>query len=190
MAEITDEEWAAKVEAAANRKPPETDVTLRDPNAQATTAKAIVEQTAARRRAKVKLRTTKPDLDEDELTAAVDKVAEVKRADKAVEEAKAAELAAEITFHLRALPPTLYDHMQLKHPPTEEQEKRGQIWNGDTFYPALLAACSVRPISVEKATGILGSGNAGDLAQFYVTLRNLNEQGHLTLGKGSAPTRS
>lgn len=185
---ISDDQWAAKVAAATSRPAPEDYVTLHSPAAQRATVAASLEEGAVRRRVLAKLQEQK--LSGDGLVDAVDDDPEVRAAAEKHAAAKQAEIDAEITFHLRGLPPKAYDDLQLQHPATDEQERRGMLWNESTFFPALLSACSVRPLTVEQATAILEAGNAGDKASFMMTLRRLNEHGHLSLGKGSGSTSS
>lgn len=42
---------------------------------------------------------------------------------------------------ITALPPNEIEDLLKKHRPTPEQEKRGALYNPDTFKPALVAAC-------------------------------------------------
>lgn len=191
--DITDEEWEAKVEAATKRPAPESWPTLRDPSKDLEARLALAEVLNVRRktRASILAEPRDGDLDDDELDALVEKHKDVKTAERKREKAEEAADAAAITFHLRGLSPRAYDHLMMQHPPTEEQEKRGQVFNPDSFWPALFSACSVRPVSVEKAAQIIHfAGNMGDTAQLMTVLRNLNEQGRVSLGKGSPSTRS
>lgn len=55
--------------------------------------------------------------------------------------AKAALEACYVEVTIQALEPDALEKLIGKHPPTEAQEKRGGVYNPDTFPAALLAAC-------------------------------------------------
>jgi hypothetical protein len=180
-----DDVWAAAVQRATTRKRPEAWAVLPDGDLVEAAALAAAGLTAARRRASMRIvdehRDSEGEVDLDALIAADPDVHEAAQRAAA---ADAKRKAAEVRIHLRALPPDVYDALQLQHPPTDEQEKRGMIWNPHTFFPALLAACSVKPLSEEQAAAIISAGNAGDVAKMMGVCRTLNEHSALSLGKG------
>jgi hypothetical protein len=54
-------------------------------------------------------------------------------------------------IHLEALGGPDYDALVDKHPPTQKQREQGEVFNRDTFMPALIAACATKPkLSVEQ----------------------------------------
>jgi hypothetical protein len=128
----------------------------------------------------------------DEIIAFLDDDEEVQAATAELEEAMEAATAAEITFHFRALPPDVYAQLELDHPPTDDQEG---TYNPDTYIPALIAACSVQPLTEADVAGLITPDedghsplNAGDVSALFQTCRDLNERPRMILGKGSRPT--
>lgn len=189
---ISDAEWEAKIDAAAKRKAPEVYATLPDTEAEAAALAAESDLRAARRKARIEILEAdgeKPD--DDELESLVEAHKLVKAAARKRDKARQVAADAAITFHLRGLPPRAWNDLQMEHPPTDEQEKRGQMFNPDTFYPALFSACSLRPLPVAKAAAIMHlAGNAGDTGSLMIALREINERGRVSLGKESPSTRS
>jgi hypothetical protein len=76
-----------------------------------------------------------------------------------------------VLMKYRALPSKKYDEMIEAHPPTAEQKKQGQIYNIDTFAPALISAVSYEPLlSVEEAAEIYNSPDwsGGELTTLFI----------------------
>lgn len=78
-----------------------------------------------------------------------------------------------VELTLRALPRKEYRVLLDEHPPVED----GKDWNGETFPPALIAACVVEPVfTLQQATQLWDEWEAGDAARVFLTCFNLNEQ--------------
>ena len=76
-----------------------------------------------------------------------------------------------VLMKYRALPSKGYDELIEAHPPTSEQKKTGQIYNIDTFAPALIAAVSYEPVlSVDEAKEIYTSPDwsGGELTTLFI----------------------
>lgn len=97
-------------------------------------------------------------------------------------------------IRLRALPPVRWDELVAAHPPTAEQEARGDMWNAVTFRPALLAASVLTPPE-EKDDALTeadwaeaadqGWMNIGELVLLFDTALELNDRSPLvSVGKG------
>ena len=184
-----DAAWAAAVERAATRKPNEGFIYLPDKDASRALIDAEVALTGARQRARLALVMKNDEQDTvpvegDDLVAAVEADPDVVKAaaDHAAAEQAAADL--EIKFHLRALEPYQYDSLQLAHPATDEQRDLGLRWNTQTYFPALLAASSVKPLTEGQAERIIAACNQGDVGRLIAMCRDLNERSSLSLGKG------
>lgn len=76
-----------------------------------------------------------------------------------------------VTVKYRALPSNDYDELQAAHPPTAEQKRNGQIYNVDTFAPALISAVSWEPkMTVDEAREIYTSPDwsGGELSTMLI----------------------
>lgn len=88
----------------------------------------------------------------------------------------------EIEFNIlfKSIGSKRYDDLLGQHKPTKEQAKDGAQWNGETFPPALIAACAVDPeISLEDAEAIWASDDwsRGELLDLFVAVIKLNSDG-------------
>ncbi|KRC53933.1 MULTISPECIES: hypothetical protein [unclassified Nocardioides] len=166
--------WAAAIERLANRPLPEEWITLHDRAAVQAVAAARVQLTRIRR--EVAARHTDDDVPVDEHPNVV-------AAQAVVDEKTAAAADLAIEFHLRAMRPDRYDALQRAHPPTDDQAKLGMVFNPETFFPALVASCSVKPLTVDQATDIVNAGTRGDAGRLFMVCRNLNESSQLTVGR-------
>lgn len=86
--------------------------------------------------------------------------------------------SAEFAFH--ALGAHELDALQAKHPPTAAQKLQGLAWNGDTFPPALVAACLTDPeVTEEEMTEMWNSGewSTGELSSLFTAASNLCMEG-------------
>jgi hypothetical protein len=85
-----------------------------------------------------------------------------------------------LSLQLVAISAREYDDLLAGHPPTKEQEKDGQSYNGDTFGPALIAAVVADPkISVEQA-GEIWTGETwsrGEIRDLFLACVNLCSKG-------------
>lgn len=95
----------------------------------------------------------------------------------------------DVEFELQALSAHELDKLQAKHQPTASQKLQGMAWNGDTFPPALVAACLVDPeVSAEEMTEIWTSGewSTGELSTLFNAASNLCMEGMDVPFSGSA----
>ena len=75
-----------------------------------------------------------------------------------------------VTMTLQSIGQVAYNKLVEEHPPTREQQQRGQVFNIDTFAPALVAACSLRPkLTVEQTTELQDDENwsGGEFGDLY-----------------------
>lgn len=188
------ETWEEKIARLRRRKPAETWVTVPDVEAlravDAARQHYIEVRTAARK--------DLPDaggMSSDEIAAFLDERDDVKAAFRNVEEAVTTAEELEVTFHLRALPPDVYEALEDAHPPTDEQRSNEFRYNPKTYIPALIAASSVHPLTVEQVEGLMTADddgnvalNRGDVDALVQACRDLNERPRMMLGKGSRST--
>ena len=197
----TDAEWAAKINRLRTRKPAEDFVTIYDPDAREAADQARLALVEVRRR--VIVDANAQDLGPDERQALLDADERYLAAKQAVEDAEAHCADVDVVFHFRALPPDVYDQMVFAHPATPEQEALSMGYNPDTYIPAMIAACSVKPLTPEQVVSLMtpwtdpDTGetqppalNQGDVGALFSTCRNVNEKARVSLGKGSRLTRS
>lgn len=84
---------------------------------------------------------------------------------------------AERWIKLEALSGPDYDAMVEKHPPTQKQREQGDIYNKDTFMPALIAACAVKPkLTVEQLKELRESKawSAGEFGGIFLACQRIN----------------
>lgn len=74
-------------------------------------------------------------------------------------------------FELRAIPPQEWEALVGLHPPTEAQQKAGDLWNVATFRPALLAVTVAAP---EGEDPLSEADWADAAAQGWMTIGELN----------------
>jgi hypothetical protein len=80
-----------------------------------------------------------------------------------------AEVALSVKY--RAISSKAYDALMEAHPPTAEQKKANQVYNVDTFAPALISAVSCEPtLSYEQAKEIYDSPDwsGGELSSLFI----------------------
>lgn len=183
----TDDRWLEKVEGLRKRTPAEAFITLHDDGLREEAAKARVNLAQARLAARM----SAPDADEAE----IEQHPAVRAAQVDVDEAESASVDAEVTFHFRALPPDVYDALLLEHAPDDEQADARIGFNPATYIPALIAACSVRPLTADVVSSLMQPDkdgrtalNQGDVSVMFAACREINERPRMTLGKGSRPT--
>lgn len=78
----------------------------------------------------------------------------------------------EVTLLFRAIGAKDYDNLVSSHPPTMEQKAEGQYYNGDTFAPALVAACLAEPVLSEaqvKDIWTSSSWNRAEVMTLFTT---------------------
>lgn len=193
----TAEEWAAKIAGLRQRPAPEAWLTVPD---EAKVA-AVDEARMLLFKARSKARDEAPaGLSAEEVSELIVADPDVKAATTVLEERIDAATRAEITFHFRALPTDVYDAMTLEFPATEEQEAAGLSYDATRWVPALIARCSVKPLTEEQVAGLIypwideekvehpPAFTQGDTQALVQTCRDLNERPRLMLGKGSRPT--
>ena len=78
---------------------------------------------------------------------------------------------------LRAMPPADYERLIAAHPPTDEQRGKGEIWDPDSFRPALLAACADGDMTEQDWVAFLAEHvSAAERQGLYVAALAVNEQ--------------
>jgi hypothetical protein len=180
---------ALDFEEVQRRKLPATDECqiILDPVA----AKAVSVAEAARDAAK----SMATLLDNNELNG------ELLDAEEGLREAQESATEAAVTFRFRAIGRVELDHLMGEHPPTKEQTttarregKGAPMWDGDTFPPALIAACCVEPAIDDKQAAEMWTSpqwNAGELDALFMCAWLLCRQRKVVdLGKGSGQTTS
>lgn len=197
----TSDEWAAKIARLRSRKPAEKWVTIPDDDA----VHDVETARMALYRARTRARDNAPadGLSQAELDAFVDHDETVVAALADLETKIAVAQAAEVVFHLRALPPDVYDNLASEFPPNEEQESVGLTYDVEAYVPALIARSSVKPLTAEQVAGLIypheeeidgetvtvpAPFNQGDVTALVQMCRDLNEKPRMLLGKGSRPT--
>jgi hypothetical protein len=104
---------------------------------------------------------------------------ELEQADAAVQAAQEAVDGCYVTVVLRALRPADYEALQAAHPPTAEQAMKDppEIWNPDTFRPALLAACAAGDMTEADWANFLEEHTSqGERQGLYVAALAVNER--------------
>jgi hypothetical protein len=190
--------WQKKAEQLRRRKPDRASFVVPNPEAD----QAALEARQAVEAAVVEARARLSDADTDQsLSDLVAADPHVMAARKALAEAEKAAEAAEVPFEFEALAPHAYAELMLEHMPEGEQVMTGMRWNPETFTPALIAACSVEPMTAEEFDELCHpvldeDGNviappaltAGEVALFFGSCVQLNERPRIAVGKGSRPT--
>lgn len=90
------------------------------------------------------------------------------------------------------IPPDEYDALVSEHPPSEPQREQGHLWNPDTFWPALLAACigqgAVDPMTEKDWAEwgrIPGAAASGEISLLFQTCLDVNDRSpDMHVGKG------
>lgn len=88
--------------------------------------------------------------------------------------------SVEVTVRVRAMGQKAYDDLLAAHPPTKKQRDDGDVYNVDTFCPALLAGCMVEPkVTVEEATELWTSDtwSRGELSGLFFACVDVNSKG-------------
>lgn len=210
--------WEERLAHLSTRGPAEIDVIIRDDEAEALVVRLGAELADARIAARTRLREARDGdrAPHDTLSSQIEADEAVTALREAFDVARTTADHKAITFRLRALPPTTYEALAGLHPPTPVQEEAGHLVNVDTYPPAVIAACSVFPLTyraafelihgapvehldeddprvwsldpdvVERTHPPLNSGEAGLLFQ---SAREVNERpGSTILGKGWGST--
>lgn len=85
-----------------------------------------------------------------------------------------------LTLVFRSIGNKSYDDLMTAHAPTKEQSKDGNLWNPDTFPPALISACSSDPIIDEDSASELWNSDQwsrGELMDLFFAVVKLNTEG-------------
>lgn len=109
-----------------------------------------------------------------------DEIADLERA---LEQAKQAadEADASITLHLHGLTRAGYEALILRHPPAAEAKEKGEVYDAETFAPALVALCVVDPESSVRPL------KAEDVEELYALPESKREEFLATTGRPLAP---
>lgn len=87
--------------------------------------------------------------------------------------------STEAVFTFRSIGRARFEKMLEDHKPTKQQKDQGNIYNPDTFAPALLSAASVEPeISLEQAQEMFDSEmwNSAELAKLFLAAQEANAE--------------
>jgi len=164
-----DAHWQAKLRKLRERQLPTRTLEFFDEEARETRDRTNIENIAAQA---------------DEKMTADEKAA----AQAAYDEAQAAYDDSLISLTFKALPRPEYEALISAHPPTDDQERLGEAYNVDTFAPALIAACSLDPMTEADARDLLASLNQGESGAMFQTCVQINGTIRVSVGKGSRPT--
>lgn len=75
------------------------------------------------------------------------------------------------TFRFRALGRKAWSDLKAKHPPRNDSE----LWNPDTFAPALIAACAIEPeMTLEDAEALFEVINTSQVADLWAAAYGAN----------------
>lgn len=88
--------------------------------------------------------------------------------------------SVQLVVTLQAMPPAEYDKLLSDHPPTATQKANGEVFNADTFPPALIAASMIEPaLTIEQATDLWNSPrwSRGELADIFSSAAGVNNEG-------------
>lgn len=77
---------------------------------------------------------------------------------------------------LKALPPKEYEALKTAHPPTEEQLADDEVFNRDTFRPALLSSCAPEMTKAEWEAFLENNMSDGERQEIFVAALGVNEQ--------------
>lgn len=86
----------------------------------------------------------------------------------------------EFTVKIQALGSKAYDRLIAAHPPTNKQRDRQEIYNIDTFAPALISACLIDPkLTVEEVTELYDSDEwaPGEIGNLFFSCQRLCNMG-------------
>jgi hypothetical protein len=167
-----DPHWSQKMARLRAREPIRATVTVvLEEDLKGEVARADMELTAARARAERDSGTDAPTEAVTELEA---KVAQLR--------ARLEDNTIKLTF--QGLPRDVYEALMADHPPTPDQEGKGEVWNTDTFPPALVAACSVDGMSLEDAQELMRGWNQSEAASLFQAASFVNTMSRVELGKG------
>lgn len=86
----------------------------------------------------------------------------------------------EAIVRIQAISTTAYDKLVAAHPPTNKQRERGDVYDIDTFGPALIAACSLEPrLTVEEASELYESDEwaPGEIGAWFFACQRLCNAG-------------
>lgn len=150
-----DAHWSAKMTRLRNRAPQRVALVFPDDDAAVAVREAGELEDDARRAARVDLLAADPDA---EVTVEqVEADPRVVAALAGVEQAKAAQLEADVRITVQGLPADVYEDLVSAHPATPEQEERGELtYNVDRFAPALIAACCTDDMTPADAAALIG----------------------------------
>lgn len=86
----------------------------------------------------------------------------------------------QLKIQLQAMGSTEYDELVAKHPPKKDQRERGQFFDPDTFAPALLSRCSMKPkLTLDQTTKLYQAKawSPGELGAWFLACQRLCNAG-------------
>jgi hypothetical protein len=82
-----------------------------------------------------------------------------------------------LEIKIRAIGGVDYDELLSAHKPTNEQKAQGAIFNGPTFIPALISACTTDPkLSYSEAQELYNSDewSGGEISAWFIACQRVN----------------
>lgn len=171
-----DAHWASKMERLRNRTPQAVTLVFPDPVAADRLTQAQNDDDAARR--EVRIEAAKVDLDADPSAEEIEADPRVQATLQAMRDAEAYQLEVDVRMTVQAIPSDVYADLAALHPPTEDQENRGELaYNVDRFAPALIAACCTDDMTDQEAAELIGGQYLDEKTGEWVDQSALLNQG-------------
>ena len=88
--------------------------------------------------------------------------------------------SGKLTVKIQAIGSTEYDALIESHQPTAAQKKKNNVYNTETFAPALIAACVIEPnLSLEEAKELYHSSTwaSGEIGGLFIDCMKLCNEG-------------
>lgn len=202
-----DAHWSAKLQRLRDRQPMTAIVTFHDDEAAERVVEVGREVNAARRTARLALGKDMTPAEQKAISAeTIEAHPGVQAALGKLEEAKAAQAAADVAIELRGLPADVYEDLVGEHPPTEAQRSTGETYNVHRFAPVLIATCCTDPMTPAEAASLIGgeyleadgdwsdhvaaSLTQGESSFLFQSAVQVNQNARVSVGKGSGPTQT
>ena len=187
-----DPHWAAKMKRLRDRRPAEQDVTLHDDAAVEAVQDAqsealrVVNGVIDEWREAGKFDETQATYLAQQMAVEADPRVQAQRA--IVTAAAEAKAESDVTFRFRALRGDVWEQLLSEHQPTKDQVDRGEVYNVQTFAPALIAACSLDEITYADVMEWWPNLAQGEQSLLFGACVTINQGARASLGKGSSST--
>lgn len=173
-----DAHWAARMARLRARKPVERELRVYDDES----GRRDVDL------ARMAVMSGRAELDDAEPSDRAEKRRRLTKLERELAAAEAALAEHTVALRFRALPRDVFEALQTLHPPTKEQEGKGETYNVETFAPTLISACSVDGMTESEAAELLKTWNQAEAAALFGTAITVNTITRLDLGNGFGPT--